>query len=148
MTTYTNRYSEEIALLDVMYPDDRGPGTHYGDWISLSDYHRARFTLLMGDMGALATADAGLQQASAVDGTGVKAITGKTITQLTAAGGNAGSPVCIELQTEELDVDNKFYFVRFYVTTAVNTTIFTATLEGSPTRYAPVPTTEWNEIVG
>ena len=148
MTTYTNRFTEELALLDVMYPDDRGPGTHNGDWISLSTYHRARFLLLMGDMGALATCTAGLQQATDATGTGVKAIAGKTITQLTQAGGDAGSPVAIELQTEELDVDGGFCFVRFYVTTAVNTTIFAAVLEGSPSRYSAVPTTEYNEIVG
>ena len=148
MTTYTNRYSEELALLDVMYPDDRGAGTHAGDYVSLSSYHRARFVLLLGDMAAGATVDAGIQQASASDGTGAKAIAGKTITQLTQAGGDAGSPAAIELQSEELDVDNKFYYVRFYVTTAVGTTIFNAFLEGSPSRYEPVPTTEFNEIVG
>ena len=148
MTTYTNRYSEELALLDVMYPDDRGAGTHAGDYVSLSSYHRARFVLLLGDMAAGATVDAGIQQATDTDGTSVKAIAGKTITQLTQAGGDAGSPVCIELQTEELDVDGGFDCVRFYVTTAVGTTIFAAFLEGSPSRYEPVPTTEWNEVVG
>jgi hypothetical protein len=147
MTTYTNRFTEELALLDAMYPDDRGPATHYGEWVSLSTYHRARAMLLMGDMAQGSSAWFGLQQASDLTGTGVKAISNKIATQLTQAAGDTGSPVAIELKTEELDVDNGFYCVRFYVTTAGGTTIFAAFLEGSPSRYSAVPTTEYNEIV-
>lgn len=145
---YTARVSELVCPLAVLYPDDRGPGTHATDYVSLSTYHRAWLVLEVGDMGALATVDAGLQQATDTTGTGVKAIAGKTITQLTQAGGDTASLVCIELQTEELDVNNDFDCVRAYVTTAVNTVIFSAVLYGVEPRFAAVPTTEWAEVVG
>jgi len=145
--SYTAQVSELIYPLVTQHPDDRGPATHNSDWVSLRDYHRAWLFLDMGDMGVLSTVTAGLQQATDTTGTGVKAITGKTITQLTQASGDAGSLVCIELQTEELDVDGGFDCVRFYVTTVVNTVIYSATLFGLISRYKPVPTTNWNERV-
>lgn len=140
---YTREVSEQMYPLATAYPDDRGPGTHYSEYVSLSTYHRAWFFLEVGDIGAGATVAAGLQQATDATGTGVKAITGKTITLL-AAGSNL---VCIELQTEELDVDGGFEFVRFYVVTATNTVIYSANLFGVESRFEPVPTTNWQERV-
>lgn len=142
---YTREVSEQICPLTGMLPDDRGPGTHYSDWVSLSAYHRAFFLLEVGDMGALSTAIAGLQQASDAAGTGVKAITGKVCSILSAAAGDDGL-VGIELQTEELDVDGHFEYVRFYVTTAVNTVLFSAGLFGVESRFEPVLTTNWHQI--
>lgn len=144
---YTNRFSEVHVPLVIQYADDRGPGTHATAYVSLANYHRAVLILNVGDMAAGATVDAGIQQASDNTGTGVKAISGKTITQLTQAGGDASSFVVIELRTEELDVTNGFEHVRFYVTTAVNTVIYSAVLLGIVTRFAPVPTTNYAEIV-
>lgn len=144
---YTERVSEAICPLAVMYSDDRGPGIHYSDTVNLGGYHRAWFVLEVGDMGAGATVNAGLQEVDA-DLATVQNITGKTITALTQAGGDASSLVCIELQTEELDVDDHFENVRFYVTTAVNTVIFSAVLYGVEPRFKPVATTNWAEIVG
>lgn len=144
---YTAEFSELNYPLVTQHPDDRGPGTHSSEWASLRDYHRAWLILDVGDMGALATVDAGLRQATDTAGTGAKAISGKTITQLTQAGGDESSLVCIELQTEELDVDGGFDCVQFYVTTAVNTVIYSATLFGIVSRYKEVPTTNWAERV-
>ena len=145
---YTERVSEVNAPLTTIYSDVRIPGTHYSEFVSLENYHRAFLLLSVSEMAALSTVDAGIQQASDVTGTGVKAITGKTITQLTQAAGDTNSLVCIELQTEELDVDNDFEYVRFYVTNAVNTVNFEGILFGCSPRFKPVPTTNWAEIVG
>lgn len=146
--SYTERLSEALCPLTTIYPDVRIPGAHYSEFVSLSTYHRAWLLLTVSEMAALATMDCGLQQAQDATGTGVKAITGKTITQLTQAGGDTNSQVCIELQTEELDVDNDFEFVRFYFINAVNTVNATATLFGASPRFKPVATTGWAEIVG
>ena len=145
---YTERVSEVNAPLATVFSDVRIPGAHISDWVSLENYHRAFLLLSVSEMAALSTVNAGLQQASDADGTGAKVITGKTITELTQAGGDTNSLVCIELQTEELDVDNDFEFVRFYVTNAVNTVNFEGILFGCSPRFKPVPTTNWAEIVG
>ena len=145
---YTARVSEQVCPLFTFYPDDRGPGVHLTDYVSLATYHRAWLVLEVGDMGALSTVDCLLLQATDTAGTDAKVIAGKAITQLTQAGGDASSLVCIELQTEELDVDNSFDCIAAYITTAVNTVIFSATIYGVETRFGAVPTTEWAEIVG
>jgi len=143
---YTNRVSEEMYPLTTQYADGRGFGTHYSEWVSLQDYHRAWLFVCLGDI-SIGTMNVGLQQAQDATGTGVKAITGKTITQLNAADGS--DLVCIELQTEELDVDNGFEHVRFYVTlgTVGVSAIYSATLFGICSRFKPIPTTNWTEIV-
>jgi hypothetical protein len=114
----------------------------------MENYHRAWLLLNLGTMGAAATVDADIRQAQDVAGTGAKAIAGKAITQLTQAGGDANSLVCIELQTEELDVDNGFEFIQFRVTIAVADCVYGAELFGTISRYKPVPVTNWAEIVG
>ena len=146
--SYTERLSEVMAPLTTIYSDVRIPGAHVSEWVSLATYHRAFLLLSVSEMAALSTVNAGLQQATDADGTDAKVITDKTITELTAAGGDTNSLVGIELQTEELDVDNDFEYVRFYVTNAVNSVNFEGILFGCSPRFKPVPTTNWAEIVG
>lgn len=145
---YTNRLSEVLYPVSIEHPDSFAAGTYTGSWYDMRDYHRAWLVINVGDMVATATLDAGLQQASDTTGTGVKAITGKTITQLTQAGGDGNDIVCIELQTEELDVDNSFECVRWYVTVAAAAVELSVVLYFAEPRFAPVPTTNWTEVVG
>ena len=146
---YTQRVSEDLYPLTGHDPRTRQVATHVSAWVNVEEYHRLWFLLYVGDLGALATFDAGLQQASAAAGTGVKAIAGKAITQLTQAGGDGpDESICIELQTEELDVDGGFEFVRFYVTIAVADCTYSAALLGACSRFKPVAVTNWTEIVG
>lgn len=145
--SYTARFSEQQVPLAIHYPAVRQVATHVSDWVLMSKYHRAFFYLAVGGMGASSTLDAKLQQASAADGTGAKDITGKAITQLTKAGSDDNSVVGIELQTEELDVNGGFEYVRFSVTIAVADCTYGATLFGTETRYGPTPVTVYDEIV-
>lgn len=146
---YTNRFTEDNALLAQHDPRTRQVATHTSAWVLMKNYHRGFFELQLGDMGAAATVDADLQQAQDAVGTGVKAITGKAITQLTQAGGDGVDDVAgIELQSEELDVDNGFEFVRFRVIIGVADCTYSATFKGCVSRYKPVPTTLYTEIVG
>jgi len=148
MSDYTARLSEQLYPLDVEHADSQDAGTHNGTWVAVSTYHRVWFVLDVGDMAQGATLDAGIQQATTTGGAGAKAITGKTITQLAQADGDGGDLVCIELQTEELDVDGGFDCVRFYVTVANAAVEYSAILYGCSPRFLPVPTTNWEEIVG
>jgi hypothetical protein len=146
--SYTSRVSERMYPLAYEHADSQAIGTHNSACVSLQNYHRAWLVLDVGDMGVGATLDAGLQQATSTACAGVKAIAGKTITTLTQAGGDGNDLVCIELQTEELDVDNAFDCVRFYVTIAGADVEYSAILYGLISRFKAVPTTNWTEIVG
>ena len=145
---YTERFSEANALLAVHYPLTRQTAKHVSAWVKMSVYHRAYFELLLGAMGVNSTVDAGLEQASDGTGTGAKAISGKTITQLTQAGSDDNSAAAIELRTEELDVNGGFEWVRFYVTIGTADSSYAATLRGLEPRYAAVTTSAYDEIVG
>ena len=144
---YTNRFSEEVVPLANHYPGVRQVATHVSDWVLMSKYHRAFFYLAVGAMGGSSTLNAKLQQASSASGTGVKDITGKAIEALTGAGSDANSLVGIELRTEELDVNGGFEYVRFSVTIGVADCTYAATLFGLHSRYEPVATTAYDEIV-
>lgn len=146
---YTQRVSEDFYPLTSHDPRTRQVATHVSAWVNVEDYHRLWYFLQVGDMGNLATLDSDLQQAQDVAGTGAIAIAGKAITQLTQAGGDGVDDLlCIELQTEELDVDNGFEFIRFRVIIAVADVTYSAALFGTISRFKPVPTTNWTEIVG
>jgi len=143
----TSRVSERMYPLAYEHCDSQLVGTHNSAYVSLQNYHRAWLVLNVGDMGVGATLNAGLQQATDTSGTGVKAITGKTIAQLTQAGGDGDDLVCIELQTEELDVDRGFEHVRFQVVIAGGAVEYAAVLYGCVSRFKAVPTTNWTERI-
>jgi len=145
---YAARISELMYPLDADYADSVGISTVTGAYCLVESYHRLWFELNVGEMQATATLDAGLMQSTSAAGAGNKAITGKTITQLTQAGGDGDGLVCIELQTEELDVDGGFCYVNYYITVAAAAVECSAVLYGCSSRYMPVPTTNWTEIVG
>lgn len=146
--SYTERNSEVLYPLATYNADALGVGTFNSAYVLMRDYHRAWLVINVGEMGGGATLDAGIEQATDVAGAGVKAIAGKTITQLTQAGGDSDSLVCIELQTEELDVSLNFDAIRFYLTVAGAATEVSAILYGTQSRFEAVPTTNWAEIVG
>ena len=98
---YTERFTEQYQLAAVEFPDSAGAGTLNGAWLSMRDFHRAFFMLLVGDIVATGTVDFLLQQATDTAGTGVKAIAGKAITQLTQAGGDSDDACGIELHKRD-----------------------------------------------
>jgi hypothetical protein len=150
---YTAQLSEQLYPLAIDYADSQGVGTRNSAWVNLQNYHRAWLVINVGDMAQGATFNCALQQARGSAGTGAKAITSsktagaKAITQLTAAAADSDSVVCIELQTEELDVDGGFEYVRFQVIIAGAAVEYSAILYGCMTRFKPTPTTNWTERV-
>lgn len=146
--SYTNRVSEDLVPLATHYPLTRQTATHVSDWVNMEGYHRAWLFVLLGVMGAGTTFTAGIEQAQDAAGTGAKAVTSKVLTSLTQAGADDNSLACIELQTEELDVNGGFEYIRFYTTIAGGDVSYAASLFGTIARYKPVPTTAWDEIVG
>jgi hypothetical protein len=148
MAEFTERFTEVWYPLASENSDIYTPGTTNGTWVSLANYHRAVLVIIVGDMVATSTLDAGIQQATDTAGTGAAAIAGKTITQLTAAGGDGNDLVAIELRTEELNVTGGFDCVRYYVTVGTANVELGCTLYGGVPRFQPTATTNWTEIVG
>ena len=140
---YTARFSELAYPLVAQYSDSFGAGDHDTAYVSLQDYHRAVALINVGDMVQGATLDALLFQATDTAGTSGKAITGKAITQLTQAGGDSDTLLCIEL-----DVDGGFDCIMLRLTVTDAAVEYSAWVFGLSPRYPPVPTTNWEEIVG
>ena len=144
---YTERFSECTCPLAALYSDSFAAGNHDTSYVSLQSYHRAVILINVGDLGTNATLDAALYQATDTSGTSAKAITGKSITQLTQAGGDGDGLYCIELQTEELDVDNAFDCIMLRTTVGTAACEYSAWVFGIDPRYEPTSTSNWGEIV-
>lgn len=144
---YTNLLFEDLNPVASHYPLSRQDAAHVSDWVNFKGYHRGAVFVTVGDMPTGTTLDAKLQQAQDASGTGAKDITGKAITQLTAAGSDSNSLVAIEFQTEELDVNNGFEYVRFVVTVDGGDVVYGATLFGVNARFKPVATTAFDELI-
>jgi len=148
MSEYTSKVYERFYPLAYLHSADKTAGTHNSSWVSLKNYHRAWIVLDVGDMNATATLDLAIQQATDTSGTGAKAMDpAKAITQLTQASSDDNSLVCIELQTEELDVANNFDCIRAQVTVANANVQASLIVYGVESRFEPVPTTNWTERV-
>jgi hypothetical protein len=113
----------------------------------MSTFHRATFIVVVGAMAAGATVDFKLQEATDSSGTSAQDISGKSITQLTQAGGDANSIVIVELRTEEMDEASSMRYVRGVLTVGTNTAYATMIPLRGPTRFAPVSTTALAEVV-
>jgi hypothetical protein len=139
---YTERFTEAHALLGTI-----AIAAHVGGnstaWIHLQNYHRVVGILFCGNVAG--TVDAAFYQATDEHGTGVKAVTGKSITQLGATDDDA---LCaIELRTEELDVVGGFDWVRLSCESSNVSTVYGAAVLGVVDRFAPADTTAWTEVV-
>ena len=144
---YTRRFTE-ICQLPGHAIDTWAIGVHtVQNYVNLANHQRAVVLLFTGEMAQGATLDLSLLQATDAAGTGAKAIAGKAITQLTQAGGDANDRVCIELRTEELDVDNGFCFVGATMTIAGGTVEACVTGFLIASNYVPVSVAVWTEIV-
>jgi len=144
---YTERFSECTCPLAAQFADSFAAGNHDTSYVSLQSYHRAVALINVGDMATNATLDALLYQATDTSGTSAKVISGKSITQLTQAGGDGDALYCIEVQTEELDVDGSFDCIMLRVTVGTAAVEFGAWVFGLEPRYKPTATSGWGEIV-
>ena len=128
-------------------PAAKTPAAYTTAYVSLANHQRVIYILLTGTMVATSTVDLQIWQATDAAGTGAKIIAGKAITQLTAVGGDGDDAVCIEVRTEELDVDGGFAFVAGILTVGVANCAATLLPLYGCSNYAPVPVANWTEII-
>ena len=129
--------SDLVALLDSIDPDAYGAGTETTAWISMSEFYQAMATVQVGTTAATSTVDAKVQQATDSSGTSAKDITGKAITQLTAAGSDDDKQAIINIFADDLDIDNDFDHIQFSITTAVAASDSSGLLQGMGKRHGP-----------
>jgi hypothetical protein len=135
---FTNQKpSEGLALLATLDPASVSASTVTTSWIDQSMYFAVMAVIQTGVLGASATVDAKLQQATDNSGTGAKDVTGKSITQIVKASGD-NKQVIINLKEADLDTEGNFRFVRLSLTVGVAASIVNALLFGAIPRFMPV----------
>ena len=131
-----SKASELLALLATLDPASQAASTVTTGWIPVAGYHSLLATIQTGVLGASATLDAKLQQATDASGTGAKDVTGKAITQIVKATGD-NKQALINLRPDDLDVTNGYAYVRLSLTVAVAASLTAAQLLGFNPRFAP-----------
>jgi hypothetical protein len=144
---FTERFSEVCYPLAFEHADSMAIGTHDTGYLLMENYHRWAAVLDVGDMAATATLDFSVRQSIDAAGTTTAAITGKAATQLTQAGGDGNECVVIEGRTEELNIAGGYEYIYARVIVAAAAVEYSLIVYGICSRYEPVPTTNWSEIV-
>ena len=130
------KLSEALAVLGAINPSQQAAGSLTTGWISMANAERVLALIQVGTFGASATVDANIQQAQDTTGTGAKAITGKAITTLAAAGGN-NVQASIDLRAEELDAANGYCAVELTITVGTAASETAGLVLAGGTRFVP-----------
>lgn len=133
------RLGEQLALLATIDPVSQAAGTVATGWMSAAAFERFLAVLQTGVLGASATVDAKLQQATDNSGTGAKDVTGKAITQIVKASGD-NKQVEINLRAEELDTNGGFGYFRLSVTVGTAASLIAASVWGGVAKNLPAST--------
>lgn len=120
MTNSNPNLSSLVALVGSISPDAHAAGTVTTAWIAAKDAFSYMAIIAAGTLGAAATLDAKLEQATDDIGTGAKDITGFAITQLVKAT-NDDDQAIINIKQQDLDVQNDFSHFRLSMTIGVAT---------------------------
>lgn len=110
------KMTDAVALLGAIDADAYAAGTITTGWVQVDDFAAYAALIAPGDLGASATVDAKLEQASDGSGTGAKDVTGKAITQLTKAGTDDNKQAWINFRASDLDLAGGFTYVRLSMT--------------------------------
>ncbi|MGL3208696.1 hypothetical protein [Bradyrhizobium sp. BR 1433] len=126
--------SQRVSVVDVINPQSANAVQTTG-WIDASKFHNYMAVLMVGALGASATVDAKIQQATSSGGAGAKDIAGKAVTQLTKVGTDDNKQVLINLKQDDLDMNNGFKFFQLSMTPAVAACLIGAAVLGFDPRY-------------
>lgn len=136
--TFAALPSEKAAIVATIDPDVLTAAAHSSDYVDMSEFESLMCVVMAGTLGSSATFDCKLQQATDGSGTGLKDITGKSITQLTQASpDDSDKQAIINLRGEELDVSNGFRYVKAVLTVATASCDGGAVLIGFGPRNGP-----------
>ncbi|WP_316150440.1 hypothetical protein [Cupriavidus sp. BIC8F] len=128
--------TEQVALLGEISPSSQSAGALTTAWVSAAAFQKFLALIQTGVLGASATVDAKIQQATDSSGTGAKDITGAAITQIVKATGD-NVQAEINLDAQQLDVANGFAYVQLSMTVGTAASLTAASLFGFVPRFAP-----------
>lgn len=135
MTT-NSKFTEKFATLAVLSPASVAASTVLTAWVPVSDYHSIVALIDTGVLGASATVDAKLRQATDVSGTAAKDVTGKALVQIVKATGD-GKQASIEMRSDDMDTNGGFTHVALSVTVGTAASLLGARLIGANPRFMP-----------
>ncbi len=145
------RPSDQAVLAATVNPISQAPGAVSTGWVALGGdgYEAIQAIVMAGVLGAAATLDAKLEQATSAAGAGAKDVAGKAITQLTKAGGDDDKQAIINCRSEELDVANGYTHVRLTLTVGAAASLIAGLILGHYARYQPhADAASVDEVVG
>ena len=123
--------SEVAAVIEMIDPDAYAASTVTSGWVKASDFQQLMAVIMAGTLGASATIDAKIEQASNSGGTGAKDLSGSDITQMTQAGTDqSDTQAVINFRADDLDIKNGFEYVRVSMTVGIATSDAGAILLG------------------
>jgi len=128
--------SDGVAVLTTLDPASVAASTVVTSWVPVQNFHSFLALLETGVLGASATLDAKLRQASDSSGTGAKDITGKALVQIVKASGD-NKQAMINARASDLDQANGFGWIALSVTIGTAASIFGAQLLGFYPRFEP-----------
>lgn len=127
--------SARAGIVGVIDPDAYATGTVTTGWIHAAKFASFLAIVMAGTLGASATIDAKIEQASDSSGTGAKDVTGLAITQLTKAGTDDDKQALINIQQSDLDINNGFDYFRLSMTVGTAASDAGAVVLGFAPRY-------------
>jgi len=140
------KFSDRAAILATLDPASVAASTVVSAWVPVAKWHAVAAILQTGVLGASATVDAKLRQATDASGTGAKDITGKAITQLVKAS-HDNKQVVLEAKPEDLDTNGGFTHVALSVTVGTAASLLSAVLMGTNPRYMPASDFDDTDVV-
>lgn len=135
MNNINVRGSSMAPIVGVIPPQSTNT-TVTSSWLSMADLAALQAIISVGVLGASATVNAKLEQATDSGGTGAKDVTGKAISQLVKATDDNKQAV-INCRADELDVNNSFTHVRLSITVGTAASLVSGLILGHFPRYEP-----------
>lgn len=129
--------SDGVAVLATLDPASVAASTVVTSWVPVQNFHSFMALIETGVLGASATLDAKLRQATDSSGTGAKDITGKALVQIVKASGD-NKQAMINARAQDLDQANGFGWIALSATVGTAASIFGAQLLGFYPRFEPV----------
>jgi hypothetical protein len=136
MSGPTLKPSQRVAVA-ASIPSQSAAAVQSSGWVDMSKFYSVMALVSLGALGAAATVDAKLQQATDSGGTGTKDIAGKAIAQFTKGNNDDNKQAVINLKQEDLDLANGFQFVKLVITPAVAASQIDGKILGFDPRYGP-----------
>lgn len=130
------KISEKLAILATLDPASVAAGTVLTAWVPVAGFNSIAALIQTGILGASATVDAKLRQATDASGTGAKDIANKALTQIVKASGDNVQAI-VECRADDLDTNNGYGYVALSVTVGAAASILGAALIGGNARFMP-----------